>query len=268
MPKIHNIHIRREGDHPGTPSQPPRPRSAMSTTTICSETSVDFEVQNILGSKFGSSSKNKTANNSNESQEIIIDFDSSLSQSSANNSFVLNNSKVINGVKRSQTFNNRKNLDIHDNFHGSKGYYDKNSLSRAHSMTRSSAERSLDEMSLYDQMCIQQKSKKSQKKDPRVEEYRNLVLAEIKSTMSRSLSESDLSDLGGHSPSPSSPTASESHTLETSDGEIMNNNKSGTMKRRDIHNSHNQPRSRSSPGVGSTSTPSSGYSELTSSSGN
>ena len=98
---------------------------------MCSETSVDFEVQNILGSKYGSSKSSKQSSKSaNESQEIMIDFDSSVSSSagpgSVNNSFVLNNSNLINGVKRSQTFNNRKNLEIHDNFHGSKGYFDKN----------------------------------------------------------------------------------------------------------------------------------------------
>ena len=233
---------------------------------MCSETSVDFEVQNILGSKYGSSKSSKQSSKSaNESQEIMIDFDSSVSSSagpgSVNNSFVLNNSNLINGVKRSQTFNNRKNLEIHDNFHGSKGYFDKNVLSRAHSMTRSSAERSLDEMSLYDQMCIQKKPKKGQKKDPRVEEYRNMVLAEIKSmsgpgTVSRSLSESDLSDLGATSDS-------ESRAPETYDGEIEQQ-KSSTIKRK-------EQRSRSSPGFDSNqgimSTPSSGYSELTSSSG-
>ena len=36
-------------------------------------------------------------------------------------------------------------------------------------------------MSLYDQMCIQKGGGKVGKKDPRVEEYRNMVLAEIKS---------------------------------------------------------------------------------------
>ena len=179
IPKIHNIHIRREAE--GPQSQPTRPRSAMSTTTICSETSVDFEVQNILGAH-----KAAKSGNPNESQEIIIDFDSSVA---SNNSFVLNNSNVINRVKRSQTFNNRKNLDHPDR------------VVRAQSIARSSAERSLDEMSLYDQMCTQ-KIRRAGKKDPRVEEYRNLVLAEIKSLtgpglMSRSLSESDLSELGG-----------------------------------------------------------------------
>merc|ERR1712155_357931 len=75
-------------------------------------------------------------------------------------------------------------------------------------MTRSSAERSLDELSLYDQMCdpgSQHSPRRhpQKKKDPRVEDYRNLVLAEIKSKvpgagpLPRSLSESDLSDLGG-----------------------------------------------------------------------
>ena len=207
----------------------------MSTTTICSETSVDFEVQNILGAH-----KAAKSGNPNESQEIIIDFDSSVA---SNNSFVLNNSNVINRVKRSQTFNNRKNLDNPDR------------VVRAHSITRSSAERSLDEMSLYDQMFLQ-KSKKPHKKDPRVEEYRNLVLAEIKSMtvpvgVSRSLSESDLSDLGGLSGG--------------SDGETEKQCSRKTKIKQ-------QPRSRSSPRsealLLSSSTPSSGYSELTSSSGN
>ena len=267
MPKIHNIHIRREGDQVhSSPGQPPRPRSAMSTATLCSETSVDFEVQNILGSKYAAAKLAKQA--ANEAQEIIIDFDSSSAGTtgSANNSFALNN-----GVKRSQTFNNRKNLDLHDNFHGSKGYFDKSSITRAHSIARSSAERSLDEMSLYDQKCLQKKTKKNQKKDPRVEDYRNMVLAEIKNisgpgggqvsgvqggTMSRSMSESDLSDLGGASPSPDTDTE---RALETSDADscVRNN-----VKRKD------QPRSRSSPGTTATvSTPSSGYSELTSSTG-
>merc|ERR1712083_980293 len=44
IPKIHNIHIRRELYCQSTP--PPRPRSAMSNATICSETSQDIEVQN------------------------------------------------------------------------------------------------------------------------------------------------------------------------------------------------------------------------------
>ena len=208
----------------------------MSTTTLCSETSVDFEVQNILGAQKASKA------NSNESQEIIIDFDSSVA---SNHSFLLSNS---NKVKRSQTFNNRKNLE--ESYPGRNG-----GLVRAHSITRSSAERSLDEMSLYDQMFLQ-KSKKPHKKDPRVEEYRNLVLAEIKSMtvpvgVSRSLSESDLSDLGGLSGG--------------SDGE---NDKQSSRKTK----IKQQPRSRSSPRsealLLSSSTPSSGYSELTSSSGN
>ena len=237
IPKIHNIHIRREPDG-SQAQQPARPRSAMSTTTICSETSVDFEVQNILGAH-----KAAKSGNPNESQEIIIDFDSSVA---SNNSFVLNNSNVINRVKRSQTFNNRKNLDNPDR------------VVRAHSITRSSAERSLDEMSLYDQMCLH-KSKKPHKKDPRVEEYRNLVLAEIKSmtapgVLARSLSESDLSDLGGLSGG--------------SDGEA------GPTSHRDnkVRHKNTQQRSRSSPRSEAmlvcSSTPSSGYSELTSSSGN
>ena len=263
MPKIHNIHIRREGE---APPQPARPRSAQSTTTLCSETSVDFEVQNILGHKPGAR-VNKAAvassETGNESQEIIIDFDSSLSGASANGSFAQNNSYVINGVKRSQTFNNRKNLDIHDNFHGSKGYSDKNVLARAHSLNRSSAERSLDEMSLYDQKCVQIKSKKNaaSKKDPRDQErIRNLVLAEIKAMpVPRSLSESDLSDLGGASPG-HSPAPGASEAAETD---------SGTLKRREHVTSASVPgpRSRSSPGC-ERSTPSSGYSELTSSTGN
>ena len=260
MPKIHNIHIRREAES----QQPARPRSAQSTTTLCSETSVDFEVQNILGNKHGARTNKAAAASSetgNESQEIIIDFDSSLSGASANGSFVQNNSYVINGVKRSKTFNNRKNLDIHDNFHGSKGYSDKNVLARAHSLTRSSAERSLDEMSLYDQKCVQIKSKKNaSKQDPRDQErIRNLVLAEIKAMpVPRSLSESDLSDLGGVSPAPSpAPGATEATEAD-----------SGTLKRRDVTSaSASGPRSRSSPGC-ERSTPSSGYSELTSSAGN
>ena len=264
MPKIHNIHIRREGE---APPQPARPRSAQSTTTLCSETSVDFEVQNILGHKPGARVNKAAAvassETGNESQEIIIDFDSSLSGASANGSFAQNNSYVINGVKRSQTFNNRKNLDIHDNFHGSKGYSDKNVLARAHSLNRSSAERSLDEMSLYDQKCVQIKSKKNaaSKKDPRDQErIRNLVLAEIKAMpVPRSLSESDLSDLGGASPG-HSPAPGASEAAETD---------SGTLKRRDNVTSASVPgpRSRSSPGC-ERSTPSSGYSELTSSTGN
>ena len=259
MPKIHNIHIRRETEA----GQPARPRSAQSTTTLCSETSVDFEVQNILGHKHGARANKKASSETgNESQEIIIDFDSSVSGASANGSFVQNNSHVINGVKRSKTFNNRKNLDIHDNFHGSKGYSDKNVLARAHSLTaRSSAERSLDEMSLYDQKCVQIKSKKNtSKQDPRDQErIRNLVLAEIKAMpVPRSLSESDLSDLGGVSPAPSpAPGASEAAEADSH---------SGTLKRRDV-TSGSGPRSRSSPGC-ERSTPSSGYSELTSSAGN
>ena len=209
----------------------------MSTTTLCSETSVDFEVQNILGAQKAAKA------NSNESQEIMIDFDSSVASS---NSFLLSNS---NKVKRSQTFNNRKNLD--ESYPGRNG-----GLVRAHSITRSSAERSLDEMSLYDQMFLQ-KSKKPHKKDPRVEEYRNLVLAEIKSMtvpggVSRSLSESDLSDLGGLS------GGSDGETEKASSGKTKT--------------SQQQQRSRSSPRsealLLSSSTPSSGYSELTSSSGN
>ena len=285
LPKVHNIHIRREGDlqphqQPHQP-QPARPRSAMSTTTICSETSVDFEVQNILGNKHRSNKAGQGARaggDSNESQEIIIDFDSSLSGvSSANNSFLLNNSHVINGVKRSQTFNNRKNLDIHDNFHGSKGYYDKSVLARAHSMTRSSAERSLDELSLYDQMCdpgTQPSPRRhpQKKKDPRVEDYRNLVLAEIKSKvpgagpLPRSLSESDLSDLGGGL----SPGPADTET-DTELGAGREQGGGGTLKRREVQHVPGA-RSRSSPGAGaeqsSAGTPSSGYSELTSSSGN
>ena len=263
MPKIHNIHIRRETEA----GQPARPRSAQSTTTLCSETSVDFEVQNILGHRPGARTNKAAAAASsetgNESQEIIIDFDSSVSGASANGSFVQNNSHVINGVKRSKTFNNRKNLDIHDNFHGSKGYSDKNVLARAHSLTaRSSAERSLDEMSLYDQKCVQIKStKNTSKQDPRDQErIRNLVLAEIKAMpVPRSLSESDLSDLGGVSPAPS-PAPGDTEAAEA-------DSHSGTLKRRDVTGSASGPRSRSSPGC-ERSTPSSGCSELTSSAGN
>ena len=260
IPKIHNIHIRREGE------LPPRPRSAMSTTTICSETSIDLEVQNILGSKYSNQ-----RNTANESQEIMIDFDTSVS--TANNSFDLDTSadmtKMINGVKRVQTFNNRKNMDIHGNFHGSKGYLDKN-LGRAGS-ARSSADRSLDEMSLYDQMCLQ-KIQKSPKKDPRVEEYRNLVLAEIKSMtntgiLSRSLSESDLSELGGVSVGCPSPTFSDRGTLAPSDSETNNSTPRPTEPARrddDLQRSSSAPRSDALV----VTTPSSGYSELTSSTGN
>ena len=240
IPKIHNIHIRREAE--GPQSQPTRPRSAMSTTTICSETSVDFEVQNILGAH-----KAAKSGNPNESQEIIIDFDSSVA---SNNSFVLNNSNVINRVKRSQTFNNRKNLDHPDR------------VVRAQSIARSSAERSLDEMSLYDQMCLK-KSKKHPSKDPRVEEYRNLVLAEIKSmtvpgVVTRSLSESDLSDLGGLSGGSDGEAGASSSQRES--GKVKNKNSQQTQR------SRSSPRSEAL--LGSSSTPSSGYSELTSSSGN
>ena len=245
---------------------PPRPRSAMSTTTICSETSIDLEVQNILGSKYGNQ-----RNTANESQEIMIDFDSSVS--TANNSFDLNTSadmtNMINGVRRVQTFNNRKNMDNHGNFHGSKGYLDKN-LGRAGS-ARSSADRSLDEMSLYDQMCLQ-KIQKSPKKDPRVEQYRNLVLAEIKSMtnpaiLSRSLSESDLSDLGGVSVGFPSPTFSDRDTLAPSDSETSNTTPRPTEPPReddDPQRSNSTPRSDALVAT----TPSSGYSELTSSTGN
>ena len=209
----------------------------MSTTTLCSETSVDFEVQNILGAQKAAKA------NSNESQEIMIDFDSSVASST---SFLLSNS---NKVKRSQTFNNRKNLD--ESYPGRNG-----GLVRAHSITRSSAERSLDEMSLYDQMFLQ-KSKKPHKKDPRVEEYRNLVLAEIKSMtvpggVSRSLSESDLSDLGGLSGG--------------SDGETEKAREGKTKTSKQQQRSRSSPRSEAL--LLSSSTPSSGYSELTSSSGN
>ena len=183
----------------------------MSTTTLCSETSVDFEVQNILGAQKASKA------NSNESQEIIIDFDSSVA---SNHSFLLSNS---NKVKRSQTFNNRKNLE--ESYPGRNG-----GLVRAHSITRSSAERSLDEMSLYDQMFLQ-KSKKPHKKDPRVEEYRNLVLAEIKSmtnsgALSRSLSESDLSELCGASVGAPSPDDLR-QSLPPSDEQSRNLTKTG-----------------------------------------
>ena len=265
MPKIHNIHIRRETDPHSSPSssQPTRPRSAMSNATICSETSVDFEVQNILGNKPGQARANKNHLH-NESQEIIIDFDSSANSSFANSS---------SGVKRSQTFNNRKNLDLQS---VNKGYLDKNAITRSHSIARSSAERSLDEMSLYDQMCIQ-KGGKVGKKDPRVEEYRNMVLAEIKSmsgpetsvaTMSRSLSESDLSDLGGSSPARLSPSTTVTAEPETSDGDTTLDQRKVKRKERSTVST----RSRSSPGCDQSSrtqsTPSSGYSELTSSSGN
>ena len=260
IPKIHNIQIRREGE------PLPRPRSAMSTTTICSETSIDLEVQNILGSKYGNQ-----RNTANESQEIMIDFDTS--GSTANNSFDLNTStdmaNMINGVKRVQTFNNRKNMDIHGNFHGSKGYSDKNP-GRAGS-ARSSADRSLDEMSLYDQMCLQ-RIQKSPKKDPRVEEYRNLVLAEIKSMtntgiLSRSLSESDLSELGGVSVGCPSPTCSDRGTLAPSDSETNNTTPrpSEPTRKDDLQRSNSTPRS---DALVASTTPSSGYSELTSSTGN
>ena len=226
MPKIHNIHIRRETDPQSSPSssQPPRPRSAQSTATICSETSVDWEVQNIL------TAANKQRSSKMKNEENFLDFEPS-----------------INKVKRSQTFNNRKNLDIHVN----KGFSEKNAaITRSHSIARSSAERSLDEMSLYDQMCIQKNSKKSKnRKDPQVEEYRNLVLAEIKSHVSRSLSESDLSDGLG---------AGASEDTDTGD-KIKRENDAQTRS----------TRSRSSPGEAGVNrgTPSSGYSELTSSSG-
>ena len=167
-----------------------RPRSAMS---MMSETSVDFEVQNILGSK--QSSRGPTSGSANESQEIMIDFDSTIDSTGGNTSFELCTptplAKMASGVGVKQA---------HGNFHG-KGYLAASSTGHRADSTRSSADRSLDEMSLYDQMCTQ-KIRRAAKKDPRVEEYRNLVLAEIKSLtgpglMSRSLSESDLSELGG-----------------------------------------------------------------------
>jgi hypothetical protein len=124
MPKIHNIHIRREFDHPHL--QPPRPRSAMSTTTICSETSQDIEVQNILGNH-----KSSSRFNPNESQEIIIDFDSNHS-----NSFDLNTSfeHHAGALKKLPKFKPKRHPRTESN--------------------RSSADRSMDEMSLYDQMCL------------------------------------------------------------------------------------------------------------------
>ena len=184
VPKIHNILIRREME------LGQRPRSAMS---MMSETSVDFEVQNILGSK--QSSRGAAPGSANESQEIMIDFDSTIDSTGGNTSFELCTptplAKMASGVGVKQA---------HGNFHG-KGYLAASTTGHRADSTRSSADRSLDEMSLYDQMCTQ-KIRRAAKKDPRVEEYRNLVLAEIKSLtgpglMSRSLSESDLSELGG-----------------------------------------------------------------------
>ena len=187
VPKIHNILIRREME------LGQRPRSAMS---MMSETSVDFEVQNILGSK--QSSRGPTSGSANESQEIMIDFDSTIDSTGGNTSFELCTPTPL-GQMASQQSSGVGVKPAHGNFHG-KGYLAASAGHRADS-TRSSADRSLDEMSLYDQMCTQ-KIRRAAKKDPRVEEYRNLVLAEIKSLtgpglMSRSLSESDLSELGG-----------------------------------------------------------------------
>ena len=187
VPKIHNILIRREME------LGQRPRSAMS---MMSETSVDFEVQNILGSK--QSSRGPTSGSANESQEIMIDFDSTIDSTGGNTSFELCTPTPV-AKMGSQLSSGVGVKQAHGNFHG-KGYLAASAGHRADS-TRSSADRSLDEMSLYDQMCTQ-KIRRAAKKDPRVEEYRNLVLAEIKSLtgpglMSRSLSESDLSELGG-----------------------------------------------------------------------
>ena len=188
VPKIHNILIRRELE------LGQRPRSAMS---MMSETSVDFEVQNILGSK--QSSRGPTSGSANESQEIMIDFDSTIDSTGGNTSFELCTPTPLSKMASQQQSSGVGVKPAHGNFHG-KGYLAASAGHRADS-TRSSADRSLDEMSLYDQMCTQ-KIRRAAKKDPRVEEYRNLVLAEIKSLtgpglMSRSLSESDLSELGG-----------------------------------------------------------------------
>ena len=189
VPKIHNILIRREME------LGQRPRSAMS---MMSETSVDFEVQNILGSK--QSSRGAGSASANESQEIMIDFDSTIdSTGGGNTSFDLSTPTPL-AKSTSQLSSSVGAKHPHGNFHG-KGYLASAPTGNRADSTRSSADRSLDEMSLYDQMCTQ-KIRRAGKKDPRVEEYRNLVLAEIKSLtgpglMSRSLSESDLSELGG-----------------------------------------------------------------------
>ena len=189
VPKIHNILIRREME------LGQRPRSAMS---MMSETSVDFEVQNILGSK--QSSRGAGSGSANESQEIMIDFDSTIdSTGGGNTSFDLSTPTPL-AKTTSQLSSGVDAKHPHGNFHG-KGYLASAPTGNRADSTRSSADRSLDEMSLYDQMCTQ-KIRRAGKKDPRVEEYRNLVLAEIKSLtgpglMSRSLSESDLSELGG-----------------------------------------------------------------------
>jgi hypothetical protein len=201
VPKVHNILIRRELE------LGQRPRSAMS---MMSETSVDFEVQNILGSKY---SHKAPTSSGNESQEIMIDFDSTIDSKSGNTSFEMCTPTPVGGKLVQQSAANGPTR--HANFHGKSGL----ALSTAHraDSTRSSADRSIgDGMSLYDQMCTQ-KIRRTSKKDPRVEEYRNLVLAEIKSLtgpglMSRSLSESDLSELGGATGSPTTDAPSDGGT--------------------------------------------------------
>ena len=222
IPKIHNIHIRREGE------QPARPRSALSTTTVCSETSIDLEVQNILGSQ-----RERGGGSANESQEIIIDFDGSVA-STANSSFELTAAELA-GLKKAQTLNSRKKPRT------------------AAASARSSADRSVGELSLYDQLCAKPAS---QRRDPRVEQYRNRVLAEIKAGVGqspgrpRSRSESDLSDLAA-SPEPAgsqvTPCAS-----EAGGGTSTSTTPCAT------------PRTAPRP----ASPPSSPYSELTSSPGN
>ena len=129
----------------------------------------------------------------------MIDFDSTIDSTGGNTSFELCTPTPLGKMASQQQSSGVGVKQAHGNFHG-KGYLAASAGHRADS-TRSSADRSLDEMSLYDQMCTQ-KIRRAAKKDPRVEEYRNLVLAEIKSLtgpglMSRSLSESDLSELGG-----------------------------------------------------------------------
>ena len=185
VPKIHNILIRRELE------LGQRPRSAMS---MMSETSVDFEVQNILGSKHGS--RGVQPSSGNERQEIMIDFDSTIDSTGGNTSFELC-TPTPTGKMQSLAAGQSK----HTNFLAKSSLA--NTAPRRADSTRSSAERSLDEMSLYDQKKI----RKGSKKDPQVEELRNLVLAELKSLsgpslMNRSLSESDLSELGGAANSP------------------------------------------------------------------
>lgn len=229
VPKIHNILIRRELEHQ-------RPRSAMS---MMSETSVDFEVQNILGSKYSS---RVPASSGNESQEIMIDFDSTM-DSTRNNSFDLSTPTPMAKIQPLHINGPNK----HGNFH-SKGALAHTAANRADS-TRSSAERSLDEMSLYDQMCTQ-KIRRTSKKDPRVEEYRNLVLAEIKTltgsgVMNRSLSESDLSELGGAT------SGSPTHEA-TSDGETENSTPRPTTLALVHHNREDKEPLASTPSSGYT----------------